>query len=77
MKLKLNKKNLKNLSKDNQILPADMTPQVAGGTDTFIVSGGACFLPRVTEGTCGGGSIGSCGCDSLPAEGNCNTNTCW
>jgi len=32
MKLQLNKKKLKNLSKDNKALPADMTPQVAGGT---------------------------------------------
>jgi len=31
MKLKLNKKKLKNLSKDNKALPANMTPQVGGG----------------------------------------------
>ncbi len=31
MKLKLNKKKLKNLSKDNKALPLDMTPQVGGG----------------------------------------------
>ncbi|WDD97396.1 MULTISPECIES: hypothetical protein [Thalassomonas] len=31
MKLKLNKKQLKNLSKDNKALPAAMTPQVGGG----------------------------------------------
>ena len=31
MKLKLNKKKLKNLSNDASALPADMTPQVAGG----------------------------------------------
>ncbi|WP_281561392.1 hypothetical protein [Thalassomonas sp. RHCl1] len=31
MKLKLNKKKLKNLSKDNKTIPAAMTPQVAGG----------------------------------------------
>ncbi len=30
MKLKLNKKKLKNLSKDNKALPMDMTPEVAG-----------------------------------------------
>ncbi|SFC30873.1 hypothetical protein [Pseudoalteromonas denitrificans] len=36
MKLKLNKKKLKNLSKDNKSLPADMTPMIAGGN-------GACF----------------------------------
>ena len=31
MKLQLNKKKLKNLSKDAQILPGDMTPQIGGG----------------------------------------------
>ena len=31
MKLKLNKKKLKNLSKDQNVIPADMTPQVGGG----------------------------------------------
>ena len=31
LKLKLNKKTLKNLSKDNDILPQDMTPQIGGG----------------------------------------------
>jgi hypothetical protein len=31
MKLQLNKKKLKNLSKDNQALPMDVTPQVGGG----------------------------------------------
>jgi hypothetical protein len=31
MKLQLNKKKLKNLSKDNQLLPVDMTNQVGGG----------------------------------------------
>ncbi|WDE13965.1 hypothetical protein [Thalassomonas haliotis] len=31
MKLKLNKKQLQNLSKDNSALPAALIPQVAGG----------------------------------------------
>jgi hypothetical protein len=31
MKLKLNKKKIKSLSNDNKAIPADMTPQVAGG----------------------------------------------
>ncbi|WDE06725.1 hypothetical protein SG34_007425 [Thalassomonas viridans] len=31
MKLQLNKKKLKNLSKDAQTLPSDMTPNIAGG----------------------------------------------
>jgi hypothetical protein len=33
--LKLNKKKLKNLSKDNQALPMDITPQVGGGITTI------------------------------------------
>lgn len=35
MKLKLNKKKLKNLTKDTKALPVDMTPQVAGGYTTY------------------------------------------
>ena len=31
MKLKLNKTKLKNLSRDNNAVPAEMTPQIAGG----------------------------------------------
>ncbi|SFD74680.1 hypothetical protein [Pseudoalteromonas denitrificans] len=34
MKLKLAKKKLKNLSKDNKVLPSDMTKQIAGGLTT-------------------------------------------
>ncbi|WDE02111.1 MULTISPECIES: hypothetical protein [Thalassomonas] len=40
MKLKLNKKKLKNLSKDKKSLPAEMTPQVAGGINDFPVATG-------------------------------------
>ncbi|SFD69536.1 hypothetical protein [Pseudoalteromonas denitrificans] len=35
MKLKLNKKKLKNLSKDSAALPVEMTPQVGGGIPTI------------------------------------------
>ena len=38
MELKLNKKKLKNLSNDNAVLPAEMTPQIAGGTFKVPVS---------------------------------------
>jgi hypothetical protein len=31
MKLKLNKKKLKNLSNDVKVLPANLTPNIAGG----------------------------------------------
>ena len=54
MKLKLNKTKLKNLSRDNNAVPAEMTPQIAGGAGhdvektepsckfTFIDSG--CYM---------------------------------
>ena len=41
MKLKLNKKKIKNLSKDRKSIPAEMTPQIAGGGyfDELTVAG--------------------------------------
>ncbi|WP_440054474.1 hypothetical protein ACSLBF_16755 [Pseudoalteromonas sp. T1lg65] len=33
MKLKLNKKNMKGLSKDRAVLPSDVTPKVGGAWD--------------------------------------------
>jgi len=40
MKLNLNKKKLKNLSKDNKALPGDMTPQIGGaGRPNFSLNG--------------------------------------
>ena len=50
-----NKKKIKNLSKDNSALPADMTPQVVGGgrrfyepTDVYhgCQTNGLCFSDR-------------------------------
>ncbi|WP_171041697.1 hypothetical protein [Pseudoalteromonas phenolica] len=38
MKLKLNKKKMKSLSKDNKAIPAAMTPQVAGAGPKEILS---------------------------------------
>ena len=76
MKLILDKNKLKNLSLDNNVLPADMTPQVGGGgipTHEGVCTHGC--IPNVTD-SCAC-SIGSCGCDSIPNQGNCNTNTCW
>jgi len=64
MKLKLNKKKIKNLSKDNAILPNDFTPQIGGGLGRTIIT---------KDVFCG--ATGSCGCDS--ANRNCTvTNTC-
>ncbi len=62
MKLQLNKKKLKNLSKDAQILPSDMTPNIAGGE----VQAKNAYR-----------SNGSCGCISDPRIEYCNTNTCY
>jgi hypothetical protein len=88
MKLQLNKKKLKNLSKDAQILPGDMTPNVGGGTGSASV-GNTCGTwqdggdgmsigcpignPILTQGVDCNAS-GSCGCNS---QYDCtNTNTC-
>jgi len=49
MKLKLNKKKIKNLSKDRKSLPAEMTPQIAGGG-------------HITEWLTVAGKINSCTC---------------
>ncbi|WDE02162.1 MULTISPECIES: hypothetical protein [Thalassomonas] len=51
MKLQLNKKKLKNLSKDKNALPAAMTPQIAGGRDTRFSADDYATCPY-TE-TCG------------------------
>jgi hypothetical protein len=44
MKLTLNKKTIKNLSKDAKALPADMTPQVGGGAESKF-----CPVPTTHE----------------------------
>jgi hypothetical protein len=50
MELKLNKKKLKNLSNDNAALPAEMTPQVAGGTGPFVeITGTKCMDQPTTN----------------------------
>ena len=49
MKLKLNKKNIKNLSLDSQVLPSDMTPDVAGAGLTFNTA--ACLSKNLCGGT--------------------------
>ncbi len=38
MKLELNKKKLKNLSKDAQVLPENVTPNIAGGVAQTMVT---------------------------------------
>ncbi|SFD19964.1 hypothetical protein [Pseudoalteromonas denitrificans] len=67
MKLKLNKKKLKNLSKDNNALPADMTPQVGGGRYTHVCRN-TLNCNRLSEDGCASG-----GCIS---KTNCGTDTC-
>ncbi|ALO43805.1 hypothetical protein [Pseudoalteromonas phenolica] len=59
MKLKLNKKKMKSLSSDNKAIPAEMTPQVAGGQDvnssfvTYRCGGGGGRLTMDYANTCG------------------------
>lgn len=46
MKIKLNKKKIKSLSDDKKTIPAEMTPQVAGGNGdefTFAIGNGRQF----------------------------------
>ncbi|SFC20798.1 hypothetical protein [Pseudoalteromonas denitrificans] len=38
MILKLNKKKLKNLSKDKRVFPIDMTAKVGGGSERYLSS---------------------------------------
>jgi len=57
MKLNLNKKKLKNLSQDSNLLPTDMTPRVAGGLTATTCGGpgetaGECHYPEFTGGPC-------------------------
>ena len=67
MKLQLNKKKLKNLSKDAQILPSDMTPNIGGGvpepdTDQCYTDPYFCTRPYPGGGT-GDGQGGVSGYD--------------
>ncbi|SFD41269.1 hypothetical protein [Pseudoalteromonas denitrificans] len=55
MKLKLNKKNLKNLSKDAKTIPADMTPQVAGGARLITLDDCEDILTRMNR--CSGAQL--------------------
>lgn len=48
MKLKLNKKSVKNLSKDNKALPVNATPAVAGGFNSLQCDTTSDFCQRPT-----------------------------
>jgi len=80
MKLKLNKKKLKNLSKDSNILPADMTPQIGGGGDTDggltqRCAGGVTVVgPNLGGGGVGGGGTGgnTADGDARPVSWTCD-----
>ena len=87
MKLKLNKKKLKNLSKDASILPSAMTPQVGGGNQTEGCSRYAClesYGPCPTEGICDAtdsaycapGSEAGCASNACGSNGECGSVTC-
>ncbi|SFD34502.1 hypothetical protein [Pseudoalteromonas denitrificans] len=60
MKLKLNKKKLKNLSKDSNSLPLGMTPHVGGGknysdnceSDLYCQSVDICYTQKSPNGPC-------------------------
>lgn len=56
MKLNLKKSQLVNLSLDNQALPNELTPQIAGGNCTC-----GCCTPSTPAAGCGGGGTGTGG----------------
>jgi hypothetical protein len=76
MKLQLNKKKLKNLSKDVQILPSEMTPKIGGGA---LWNSSPCAPgPSSPEVGCySHKDCGSNGCISDPRVEACNTDTCY
>ena len=84
MKLKLNKKKLKNLSLDNKALPGDMTPNIAGGDWTEALD---CYInPNETHGCPPDPTVGAAcatardcgGGDSDPRQNPyCNTDGCY
>lgn len=64
MKLRLNKKKLKNLSKDAQILPNNMTPNIGGGApepDTDDCQTHVFFCGDQESSACGNGGTNICG----------------
>lgn len=88
MKLKLNKKKLKNLSLDNKALPADMTPNIGGGFDTYEcdTDTNPTTWPAPTNGCVPGPTMGAacqtardCGGGMSDPRQNpyCNTDGCY
>lgn len=61
MKLNLHKKTLKQLSQDYEVLPSEVTPHVAGGSDKYL------DLIRFYD---GGGATGEC----AGGSGNCQSD---
>ena len=63
LKIKLKTKTLKNLSRDNQAIPGDLTPQVVGGdltpNTTNFQSYWGCGGTDTGSGGGGGGTTGS------------------
>lgn len=53
MKLNLKKKELVNLSHDNKVLPAELTPEVGGGTGRTNVETRICPRTLFYGETCG------------------------
>ena len=64
MKLQVNKKKLKNLSNDAQMLPAEATPKIGGGAFTDWVG---CSLEDTAHG---------CNSDRICVSAQCATKGC-
>ena len=80
MKISLKKKNLKNLSLDEQVLPSDMTPQVGGASNaacTYSAEPGPNGCCGDNGGGNGGGGNGGGGNGGgRPATISCNPGHC-
>ncbi|WP_281560478.1 hypothetical protein [Thalassomonas sp. RHCl1] len=67
MKLTLNKKKLKTLSKDNNVLPAEATRQIGGAAVTVWTLDGTCngqFTNQCTD-TCQGSVGATCATSNM------------
>ena len=83
MKLKLNKKKLKNLSNDANALPADLTPRVAGGDPRTSIETwkdcptvGDCDPHPDRTNYCAPGTEAGCNSYGCMSDEYCGTVTC-
>lgn len=82
MKLKLNKKKMKSLSKDNKIAPSYITPQVAGGENpatNFEICDGTGWCHTAKPNRCGPDHTDGCNhtiSDTFTGLDKCQSGVC-